>query len=390
MAENSDGQDKSEEPTGKRLQDARSKGQVPRSKELATMAMMMAGAASMILLGEQIIGMLTDLMRWGFQPERDHLFDTGMMFIRLKGALLAALEGMSLFYALMVVVAVAANIAMSGWIWSTQSMGFKFSKLNPISGLKRLFGVNGLMELGKSIIKFVLIMSIAVAWLWHKQSEILGLGRETVEEALAHTADIIFWTFLLLSFSLIILVIVDVPYQLWNHKRQLKMTKQEVKEERKNTDGNPEVKGRIRRLQMEAAIRRMMAAVPEADVVVTNPTHYAVALKYDPDNMRAPLMVAKGADLVAARIRAEAEEHNVPILQAPPLARAIYFSTELDHEIPVGLYMAVAQILAYVFQLKNGETPADPKEFVPNLPIPEEFLKIKPDREPGPGEEPLH
>ena len=390
MAENPDGQEKSEEPTGKRLGDARSKGQVARSKELATMAMMLAGAASMIILGEQIIGMLTDIMRWGFQPERAHLFQPEMMVQRLKDALLGAVEGMSLFFALMVVVAIVSNIALSGWVWATQAMGFKFSKLNPISGIKRIFGVNGLMELGKSIIKFFLIMSIAVAWLWSIQPQIMGLGRETVEGALVHTADIIFWSFLLFAFSLILLVVVDVPYQLWNHKRQLKMTKQEVKDERKNADGNPEIKGRIRRLQMEAAIRRMMAAVPEADVVVTNPTHYAVALKYDPDKMRAPLLVAKGADLVAARIRAEAEEHNVPILQAPPLARAIYYSTELDREIPAGLYMAVAQILAYVFQLKSGENPMDPSEFVPNLPIPPEFMKVDPNREPGPGEEPLH
>ena len=390
MAENPDGQEKSEEPSGKRLQDARSKGQVPRSKELSTMAMMLAGAASMLLIGEQIIGMLTDIMRWGFQPERDHLFQDEMMVQRLKDALLWAVGGMGLFFALMVVVAIISNIALSGWVWATQSMGFKFNKLNPISGLKRIFGVNGLMELVKSILKFLLIMSIAVAWLWSIRPQILGLGREPMEQALAHTADLLFWSFLLYSVSLILLVVLDVPYQLWNHKRQLKMTKQEVKDERKNTDGNPEIKGRIRRLQMEAAIRRMMQAVPEADVVVTNPTHYAVALKYDPEKMRAPLLVAKGADLVAARIRAEAEEHNVPILQAPPLARAIYYSTELDREIPAGLYMAVAQILAYVFQLKSGEDPMDPSEFVPNLPIPEEFMKADPNRQPGPGEEPLH
>ncbi len=382
MAENADGQEKSEEPTAKRISDARSKGQIARSKELSTMAMMVAAALSMMFLGESIIGMLTTVMREGFQVERAHLFDDKMMVLRLREALFETLKGMALFFGVMVVVAIGAAVAMSGWVWATQAMGFKFSKLNPVTGMKRIFGVNGLVELAKSILKFVLVMSIAILWIRLKEDEILGLGAETFESAITHTADLIDWIFLILAFSLIVVVVIDVPYQLWNHKRQLKMTRQEVKDEHKNTEGNPEVKGRIRRLQMDAAMRRMMSAIPEADVVVTNPTHYAVALKYDPDKMRAPRLVAKGADLIAAQIRSSAEEHAVPIMRAPPLARALYYSTEIDQEVPVGLYTAVAQVLAYVFQLRNGEGVSIPDE-APDLPIPEEFLHGRAARDEG-------
>ena len=373
MAETPDGEEKSEEPTGKRLDDSRSKGQVPRSRELVTLMSLLAASVGLLILGPQILRVLVDILREGFTLTRDQVFDQFYVFAQLQSLVVKAIEGLALFFLLLLITGVVGNTILSGWVFASQNLGFKFGKLNPLKGIKRLFGIHGLIELGKSIIKFSLIMPIAIALLWHEADQILGLGLETVPDALAHMADLVLWTFVLLASSLVILVLFDVPYQLWNHKRQLKMTKQEVKEERKQSDGSPEVKSRQRRLMMEAAIKRMMAAVPQADVVVTNPTHFAAALKYDPEKMRAPLLVAKGADLVAARIRAEAEANDVPIVPVPPLARALYYGVELDQEVPMALYVAVAQVLAYVYQVK-GVDGAEAPPFQADLDIPDEFL----------------
>ena len=204
--------------------------------------------------------------------------------------------------------------------------------------------------------------------------EILGLGYESLVAGTAHAGHLCINTFIALSASMLVIAAVDVPFQLWDHARQLRMSKQDVREESKDLEGRPEIKGRIRNMQREMARRRMMDEVPKADVVVTNPTHYAVALRYQQDKMSAPRVVAMGADLVAANIRAKAQEHGVTLLEAPPLARALFFNAELDKEIPAGLYLAVAQVLAYVYQLKaarkyGGITPQAPKD----LPVPDEL-----------------
>jgi flagellar biosynthetic protein FlhB len=231
------------------------------------------------------------------------------------------------------------------------------------------------MEVAKSLIKFTLVATVAVWWLRSHAAEFLSLGEEPLETALPHAAHLLAWSFLMISLGTILIAAVDVPFQLWHHQKGLRMSKQELKDEVKETEGKPEVKGRIRRMQREMAQRRMMQDVPKADVIVTNPTHYAVALKYDAGRMGAPRVVAKGADVIAAAIRRVAEAHRVPFFEAPPLARAIYFSTEIDEEIPKGLYVAVAQVLAYIFQLRepaaDGRTPVPPR----NLPIPKEFQR---------------
>jgi flagellar biosynthetic protein FlhB len=257
-------------------------------------------------------------------------------------------------------------------------MAFKASKMDPVKGLGRIFGWKGVIELFKALGKFLIVGSVAVLILWLNIDNFLSLTYESFNSAFAHVGDILSWSFISIAAALIIIAAIDVPFQLWDNKRQLKMSRQEIKDEYKQTEGSPEVKGKIRNLQLEAAKQRMMEEVPQADVVVTNPTHYAVALRYDQDNMQAPSVIAKGRGLIAANIREIAAEHNIAQLSSPPLARALYHSTELGQEIPAGLYMAVAQVLAYVYQLKsytNGDGVA-PSEILPeDLSIPDDLRK---------------
>jgi flagellar biosynthetic protein FlhB len=284
-----------------------------------------------------------------------------------------ALWSLAPFLVLVSVAALLGPIALGGWSFSVKSLGFKWEKLDPIKGLGRIFAWRGLMEFLKTLVKFAVVSLIAGFLLWQLADHLLALSNEPLKQAIAHSAQLIGWSFFGFSSVLILLAAADVPFQLWDHSNQLKMTRQEVKDELKETDGRPEVKSRIRNLQREMAQRRMIEEVPKADVVIVNPTHYAVALRFD-YKMKAPTVVAKGADLIAFQIRKVAQNHTVTVFSAPPLARALYHSTELNKEIPVGLYVAVAQVLAYVYQLKsaqNGEgvAPAEPTD----LPIPKEF-----------------
>ncbi len=284
-------------------------------------------------------------------------------------------------FALLVVVTMLTPLGLGGWSFSLKSISFKFEKIDPIKGLGRIFALKGLVELVKVLAKFLLVASVSGCIIWSVIEELVGLGNEPIQVALAHVASLCGWSFMASSSVLIIIAALDAPFQLWQHNKQLKMTKQEVKDENKETDGRPEVKGRIRALQQELSQRRMMEAVPDADVIITNPTHYAVALKYDQFGMKAPIVVAKGADLIAYKIRTVAEQNDVTVVSAPPLARALFASTEIDQEIPGGLYVAVATMLSYVYQLNaslyNGDTPPDSPS---DLPIPEELQDVlKPD-----------
>jgi flagellar biosynthetic protein FlhB len=373
MAE-SDGAERTEEPTDKRLREAREKGQVARSRELTTTVMLLGSAVGLLLFGSMILEAMMTVMRNSFTTSREQFFDPTHMTTAFQDAVSYSLLMLSPFLVLMLIAAVVGSIAISGWNFTLQAVAPKFSKLNPLSGMKRILGPQGLMELAKALAKFIVISGAGVFVLYSVTDRVLHLGMEPVEEAIAHAGSLVTWTFLAVSLSTILIAVIDVPFQLWNHKRQLKMTKQEVKQESKETHGSPEVKGRIRRAQMDMAMRRMMAEVPKADVIITNPTHFAVAVKYDQDNMRAPVVVAKGADYVAFEIRRIAQEHNVPILSAPPLARAIYHTTEIDSEIPEGLYLAVARVLAYIFHLRRTASGVNPGEFEKvDLPIPEDF-----------------
>ena len=244
--------------------------------------------------------------------------------------------------------------------------------MDPIKGLSRIFAVKGLIELVKALLKFLLIAGVAVTLFFFFQTEIMSLSRLHLTEAIIRSGEIIIFAALCAALSLAVVASIDIPFQIWDHTKQLMMTKQEVKDEFKETDGRPEVKARVRQLQLEASQRRMLEEVPKADVVITNPTHYSVALKYDTEGQAAPIVVAKGADLIALKIRAIASEHKVPIYEEPPLARAIFGSTDIGDEIPAPLFLAVARVLAYIFQVaRAGATDyvARPE----SIPLPEAF-----------------
>jgi len=370
------GQERTEQATPKRLREAREKGQVPRSKELNSMALLMAGAGGFLLMGETVLTGMQDILSSGLAIDNVRNMDKYSVVEILGSTLMQSLLVVAPIFLLLTVVVIMTPVGLGGWSFSTKAISFKWEKIDPIKGVGRIFAWRGLMELLKVLAKFGLVAAISAMILWSLIDEILGLGAESLKPALAHVANLCGWSFLASSSALIIVAAIDVPFQLWQHAKQLKMTKQEVKDEAKETDGRPEVKGRIRALQQELSQRRMMEAVPEADVIITNPTHYAVALRYDQYNMQAPVVVAKGADLVAARIRLVADQNSVAIVSAPPLARALYASTELNHEIPAGLYVAVANVLSYIYQLNAIETGDELPEQPTDLPIPDELIDV--------------
>ena len=376
MAESESGADKSEEPTGKRLEEARKKGQIARSRELGTLAVTLGGAAALLMFGAQIGEAMLGLMRENFSLSREMLQDEGAMARQLLRTGMEALLAVQPFLITLAIASVVGNIALSGWLFSAEALQPKFSRMNPLEGLKRMFSKKSLVELLKALAKFVVILMVALAVLRSDREDLLAIANEPVESAILHAVTVTGWSLLWLACGLILIAAVDVPFQLWDNKQKLMMTKQEVKDEYKDSEGKPEVKSKIRQLQRQMAERRMMQQVPEADVVITNPTHFAVALKYDPAKGNAPVMLAKGGDFLALKIREIAQEHKVTLLESPALARAVYYSTEIDQEIPAGLYLAVAQVLAYVYQLKQfragkGKRP-DP---LPDLPIPSDLRR---------------
>jgi flagellar biosynthetic protein FlhB len=381
MAEES-GQEKTEDPTPKRLRDAREKGDIPRSRELNSTALLMAAAAAMLIFGKSAVDRILNMVASHLDIPRADIFDSALMIAQLVDAMRESIYALMGFMGFVLLAALLAPVALGGWNFSGQAIMPKGSRLNPGAGIKRMFSVKALVELAKAIGKFLVVLAFAVFVLMALQGEIFGLASQDVNLAIAHATEMIAWAFLIMSSSLILISAIDVPYQLHDYSQKLKMTMQEVKDEMKNTEGKPEVKGRIRQLQREIAQRQMMKNVPEADVVITNPTHYAVALKYVSDERAAPIMVAKGADFVALKIREIAKEHEIPILEAPALSRALYYNGELDQEIPVGLYKAVAQVLAYVFQLKRfRENSSEARPIAPRvneMEIPPEYRVSEP------------
>jgi flagellar biosynthetic protein FlhB len=373
MAEDSD-LERTEAASQRRIQQAREKGQVARSRELSTFAMLISAGGGLTVMSSSLMDSMLGLMRHGLQLDRSVAFDPLLMLTRLHEEALGALTAFLPFLLIMVIAAVLAPMVMSGWLFTFEALKPDFGRLNPLKGVGRLFSVNSLVELAKALAKSAVIGGVAFLVISHNQGALLSLAGESLHQGIAHLGDLVRFTFLAIAGSMILIVAIDVPFQLWDHGRKLRMTKEEVRQEHKETEGSPEVKGRIRQLQREAARRRMMAEVPKADVIVTNPTHYAVALRYQEKGMRAPVVVAKGTALLAARIRELGEENHVPILEAPPLARALYRHGELGEEIPSALYTAVAEVLAYVYQLRRyeasgGVKPEAPKE----LPVPAEL-----------------
>ncbi|MEM5331457.1 flagellar biosynthesis protein FlhB [Paraburkholderia sp. JHI2823] len=375
MAEDSD-LEKTESATPKRLEKAREEGQVPRSRELATFALLSAGFYGVWMLSGTIGEHMQAMMRGAFTFNHASAFETRRMLI---GAGVAAREGLMALLpvlALTGLAALLAPMALGGWLISTKSLEPNFGRLNPMSGLGRIFSVNGPIQLGMSLAK-TLVVGVIGGWaLWSRRDEILGLGMQPAPRAFADATHLVAVCCGMTVAGMFVVAALDVPYQLWSYYRKLRMTKEEVKREHRENEGDPHVKGRIRQQQRAVARRRMMTQVPKADVVVTNPTHFAVALKYADGEMGAPKVVAKGVNLVAARIREIAAEHNVPLLEAPPLARALYYNVDLNREIPGPLYGAVAQVLAWVYQLKRfrehgGDVPMAPTD----LEVPPEMDK---------------
>jgi flagellar biosynthetic protein FlhB len=375
MAESQDGQEKSFEPSTRRLDEAKRRGQVPRSRELNTVAVTLAGAATIVLLGPRVTNDLRGLVIEHFALSRADVFDTAAVLRHLGDALTASLLILAPFFAATVAAAVLASVALGGFQVSSEALRFDLGKLSPLRGMQRIVSLHGLVELVKALAKFVFLGGVAALLVWTEFEHFVLLGKMEVEAALAKTADLLGWTTLVVASSAILLALVDVPFQLWDYKRQLKMTQQEVRDELKDTEGRPEVRSRIRQLQREVARRRMMEEVPKADVIVTNPTHFAVALRYDAGHMQAPVLVAKGTELVAANIRKIGQAHAVPVVEAPSLARALYFNVELGDPIPAGLYLAVAKLLAYVFQLKAARQQGESTPSVPEFPVPDELRR---------------
>ena len=377
MSEDSD-QEKTEEPTSKRLDDAQKKGQIARSRELNTFVMLVTSATLFLMMGSQIGHGLITMMRSQFQLSRAILFDAHSPIVYFKQVLVDGVMLIMPFMSIMVVAAIAAPLALGGWIFSLESLAPQLDRLDPIKGIPRLFAVRGLIEMIKALLKFLLVFSVAFVLCKNILRELIGLGAEPLEQSIPHGLSLNSMSFMVLSVSLIIVVMFDVPYQLWDHSKKLKMTLQEIKDEMKESEGRPEVKAHQRRVRMEMAQNQMMTQVPKADVIVTNPTHYAIALKYDQDSNSAPRIIAKGVDLMAAQIRLLATNANVPLVASPPLARALYYSTDIDREIPKELFLAVAQVLAYIYQLKiaqenHWEEPLPPE----NIKIPDDFKQSR-------------
>ena len=375
MAEESD-LEKTEEPTGRRIEQAREQGQVPHSRELGTFLVLMVAASAFWMMGGWFMQRSMATVQKAFIIDPKFVRDPAQMLPRLADVASDAMLTFSPLLFLLFVAALLPPFFLNAWVFAPNTLVPDLNRLNPLSGLGRMFSWNGLMELGKAVLKAVLVGGVAVLLVWRERDEIFGLLAQSLEVALSHAGDLVTFSFLILVATLVLVVAADVPFQLWQYFDKLKMSKEEVKQEMKEMMGDPQVKGRIRSLQMQAARKRMMAAVPQADVIVTNPTHYAVALSYK-SGMAAPKVVAKGMGEIAQKIKAKGAEHAVPLLEAPPLARALYKHADIDKEIPSALYNAVAEVLAYVYQLAHwrsagGAYPRPPSDFsVPAELVPE-------------------
>ncbi|WP_217520792.1 flagellar biosynthesis protein FlhB [Vibrio metschnikovii] len=352
MAE-SDGQERTEEATPRRLQQAKEKGQVARSKELASVSVLIIGSVALMWFGEMLASRLYTTMGRLFSLSREEIFDSSKLFDIIAGTLTHLIFPLLLILVTLFVAALIGAAGVGGVSFSAEAARPKLSKISPLSGFKRMFGMQSLVELFKSILKVLLVAGVAFYLIDASKNDLFQLSMDVYPQNIFHALEILLNFILLISCSLLVVVAIDVPFQIWQHAEKLKMTKQEIKDEYKDTEGKPEVKGRIRMLQREAAQRRMMADVTQADVIITNPDHFSVALRYKQGTDKAPIVVAKGGDFLALKIREIAREHELIIVAAPPLARALYYTTELEQEIPDGLFVAVAQVLAYVFQIKQ-------------------------------------
>lgn len=367
-------QERTEEPTQKKLDDAKKKGQIARSKEMGTLGVLLASAVGLLVVGGAMAEAMYDIMTRNFSVGREVIFDENATLNIWSGILNTLLVPLGTFFAIVVFGAFVGNTIVGGFNFSWQGAAPKPSKMSPMKGLKRMFGTQALIELLKGLGKFFVVAISAFFLLRWQFPTILQFSSGIIDQTMRDAVMLLGFMFLLLVCSILLIVAIDVPFQRYNHNKQLRMTKQEVKDERKNAEGSPEVKGKIRQMQLSMAMKRMMQDIPQADVIVTNPTHFAVALVYNPATKGAPKVVAKGNDEVAAKIREVAMDCDVPIVESAALARAVYYSTKIGQEIPEGLFMAVAQVLAFVFQMRDykkgkGRRP----KLARDLPIPDDL-----------------
>jgi flagellar biosynthetic protein FlhB len=352
MAEKSSAE-QTEEPTARKLSNARDEGQVARSVELPAAAVTIGAILVMFFMGGYWIKQMAEIFASGFKFDRKSLDNPDLMVTAFAHQLGEAFLLIVPVLLVTAVMAILSSGATGGYLFSLKSTLPKFSKLSLLSGFKRMFGAHAAIELIKSILKFTLVTVVLWALVSRQMDQMMELGQMAIEPALASAGWMIAESALWLSLSLLVIALIDAPYQRFAFMKQMRMTKQEVKDEMKDMEGRPEVKQQIRRRQREMANNRMLQKVKDADVIITNPEHFAVALSYDPTGDGAPILLAKGSDHMAARIREEAQKHGVEMFAAPPLARALYFSTEVDHPVPEALYLAVAQVIAYVFGLAD-------------------------------------
>ncbi len=371
MAEDSD-LEKTEQASPKRLEKAREEGDVPRSRELATVTVLFSAGMGILVMGDHLNQALKNSMTAGLNFDRTAAFDPIVLLMRTADNIYSLLLAFAPLALIIIIMAIAAPIVIGGWVFSGKAFVPQFSRLNPISGLSNMMSKNAAIELIKSIAKTLVVATVAYIVISHDMAPILSLSLLPLKTSITQVNHLMLMAFLSIVSALVFIAAIDVPYQLYHYASKLKMTKEEVRQESKESEGNPEIKARIRQQQREMAKRRMMSEIPKADVVITNPTHYAVAIKYQDEGMRAPIVVAKGADVIALKIREIASEHNILIMESPKLARALFAHTELNDEIPEALYSAVAEVLAYVFQMRifkkdGGFRPEIPKA----LPVPE-------------------
>ncbi|WP_413112613.1 flagellar biosynthesis protein FlhB [Thaumasiovibrio sp. DFM-14] len=374
MAEQNSSQDKSEKPSPQKLRKAKREGQVARSKEFTVGVLFIAVALFLKVYAEFLGDSALTLFQTNYQLSFAELREPDIMTRKLAESL-RLLVGFFLPLAVMIIlVAIFSSMIPGGWVMSTKLIQPKLSKISPIEGVKRLFSLKSLVELVKSILKIVLIGSILYWLLRSNLMTLLSAQRAPFEQGVGITLSHITQSLIYFGSAVLFIGLLDMPYQGWNHTKQLKMTKQEIKEEHKNSEGKPEVKQRIRQLQQQASRRRIDSAVPTADVVITNPTHYSVAIKYDLSRAGAPFVVAKGKDELALRIRTIAQKHQIEVVSLPPLTRAIYFNTRVDQEIPGPLYVAIAHVLTHVMQLKEyKEGRAVKPQPLPTMVIPKQL-----------------
>jgi len=368
--------EKTEPPSARRLEKAREEGQVARSRELSTFALLLAGVGGLLATAGSTADHLMRSIHSAMQFDRASAFDTSHMLMRSGQIWYEAISALLPVFVLLMVAACVAPMLLGGWLFSTNQIAFKFSKLNPLEGLKRLFSTQSLAELFKAICKAGLVGIVGWILVSRAMDQMINLMMMPVHQALVQSLQMVGHWCLIVTCSLVLVAALDVPYQLWSFNRRLRMSREDLKQEQKESDGDPHIKAKIRQQQQAMARRRMMSEVATADVVLTNPTHFAVALKYVDKEMRAPRVVAKGTDLIAARIRELGLEHKVPVLEAPPLTRALYRHTRLGQEIPSGLYTAVAEVLAWVFQLqrwREDERARQRPETPRDLYVPEEL-----------------